>query len=364
MKKIFAFLTIVIAALAIISSVSLINAGSKQAGEVYTIDNAAVGNKVWRFDRGFDGSLTLSGSFSTHGNGTGSKLASQGAVILSEDGKWLLVVDAGSNQISVFCIKGNMPIFTDIESSHGTAPISLTIYGNLVYVLNNGSATIPSNIAGFWLSKYGILTYIPGSNQPLSGALNTSPEQIGFKPDGTVLVVTEKAANIIDTYTIDPNGVADAPVTTASNSPGPYGFAFNCNGYLVLSEAAANTMSSYYVSDLGTLRTLSGSLPDFGNAPCWVAITENGEFAYTTNAHGGTISGYTISSSGILNLFSSVAATVNIPALDLAFSTGSKFLYTLNGNDTTGFQVHPDGSLSWVTTVTGLPASTTGLAAT
>jgi hypothetical protein len=118
------------------------------------------------------------------------------------------------------------------------------------------------------------------------------------------------------------------------------------------------------MNDMGQLRTLSGSIPDFGNAPCWVITTENGKFAYTTNAHGGTISGYAISYSGTLSLFSSIAAKVNVPALDLAFSTGSRFLYTLNGNDITGFQAYSDGSLSWVTTVTGLPTSTTGLAAT
>ncbi len=362
-KKFLAIITILIALTATISATTLINAYPRRVGEVYTIDNAATGNNVLRFDRGPDGSLTASGTFSTGGKGTGSGLGSQGAVTLSQDSKWLLVVDAGSNQISVFQVQYNSLTLTDTESSHGIAPISITTNDNLVYVLNNGSTTMAGNIAGFWLSKNGMLTFIAGSNQPLSGPANTSPEQIGFNPEGNVLVVTEKAAGDIDTYTLC-SGVASAPIITPSNSPGPYGFAFNSDGVLVLSEAAANTLSSYKVSDNGYLTTLSGSMPTFGNAPCWVAISGNGQYAYTSNAHGGTISGFTISNFGTLNLFSSIAAKTSIPTLDLAFSTGSAFLYALNGNSITGFLVNLGGSINQVTTVSSLPASTSGLAAT
>lgn len=149
-----------------------------------------------------------------------------------------------------------------------------------------------------------------------------------------------------------------------SVSPGPYGFAYTSTGVLVLSEAVTNTLTSYNVSDNGTVRVLSGSMPTFGNAPCWVAITQDGKYAYTSNAHGGTISGFTVSSTGMLNLFSSISAETAVPTLDLAFSTGSQFLYAINGNAITGYQVYPDGSLTNVTYVNNLPMSITGLAAT
>ena len=55
-----------------------------------------------------------------------------------------------------------------------------------------------------------------GSIQPLSGPANTSPEQVGFNHDGNVLVVTEKAAGAIDTYTVGrsaiPSGTDSDPV--------------------------------------------------------------------------------------------------------------------------------------------------------
>ena len=58
-------------------------------------------------------------------------------------------------------------------------------------------------------------------------------------------------------------------------------------------------------------------------------------------------------------MVSSIAASVGTtaaPALDLAFSANSQFLYVLNGGPTgyggiTGYKVYGDGSLSQVTSI-------------
>jgi 6-phosphogluconolactonase len=358
-----------IASLLLLASPILLSTAAQppKPGVVYTIDNMPA-NSVLEFQAGPGHTLALDGTFSAHGSGTGAKLASQGALTLTEDGRWLLVVDAGSNQITVFQVNNDGSLtFASVTSSEGTAPISVTEHDGLVYVLDNGTRTTPGNIAGFSLGHNGALTFLPGSVQPLSGAPNTSPEQIGFNNDGNVLVVTEKAAGVIDTYVVGSKGVANPPTTTASNSAGPYGFAFTQQGYLVLSEAAAGTLSSYSVSDDGSLRTLSGSIPDFGIAPCWVAVSPDGDFVYTSNAHGGTISGYEVSGTGTLSLFSSVASKALTPTLDLAFGMSdnyhSQFLYVLDGSSITSFQAYQDGSIAQYATVGGLPASATGLAA-
>jgi 6-phosphogluconolactonase len=364
MKVLIAGLALCVMLLA--ASPLLATAGAAGSESVYTISNAAT-NSVLQYQASSNGALTLAGTYPTHGIGTGAKLASQGAVALTQNGRWLLAVDAGSNQVTVFSVNSNGNLtFASITGSQGTAPISVTVSDNVVYVLDNGTGTVPGNIAGFMLGSSGALTFIPGSVQPLSGPANTSPEQIGFGNSGRVLVVTEKAAGAIDTYQVGGNAVASSPTVTPSNSAGPYGFAFSSQGYLVLSEAATGTLSSYSVSNTGGLLTLSGSLPDFGNAPCWVAISPDGGFAYTSNAHGGTISVYSISGDGTMSLISSVAAKTSIPTLDLTFGTSghSSFLYVLNGNSITTFQVYADGSISQASSVSGLPAAATGLAAT
>ncbi len=365
--KFYSGIIIALAVLAVFSSVSLVSASPNQGtngysstckGAVYTIDNAATGNNVIMYERDANGALTLTGMFSTQGLGTGSHLASQGAVVLTDNDHWLLVVDAGSNQISVFKV-GSTLTLTDKVCSDGTMPVSITIHDDIVYVLNAGGTP---DIAGFYLSNNGKLFPIPNSIKPLSGVVNSQPEQIGFNNDGKVLVVTEVAANIIDTYTVNWAGVASWPMIHASNGPGPYGFAFNEKGYLVVSEAGTGTLSSYKVSDNGNLKLISGSVPDYGLAPCWVAIGNNG-LVYTSNAHGGTISDYKIMNNGMLVLITSIDATVNIPALDLAFSNDGSYMYNLNGNSITGFWVHHDGGLTQVTSVNGVPSSATGLAA-
>ena len=81
--------------------------GSRVVGHVYVNDNSAPINSVAGFDRHADGSLTaIPGSpFAVGGSGTGHPDASQGSLQLSGDGRYLLAVDAGSNQISVLRIK-------------------------------------------------------------------------------------------------------------------------------------------------------------------------------------------------------------------------------------------------------------------
>jgi 6-phosphogluconolactonase len=361
MKRVLVGLILALLALAATSSLGIASAAGH--GSVYTNDNAA-SNSVLQFQSSPGGVLTLVGTFLTHGSGTGSALASQGAVALTNDGRWLVTVDAGSKEITAFQVNPDGSLtFASKVASQGATPISVAIDDRVVYVLDAGTATVAGNIAGFTLGNNGQLTFIPGSNLPLGGSAGSSPEQIGFNNDGNVLVVTEKGANLIDTYTVGRNGVASGPATTTSNSAGPYGFAFTNQDTLVLSEAATGTLSSYAVSDDGTLRTLSGSIPDFGLAPCWVAVSHDGRYAYTSNAHGGTISGYSISDGGMLNLFSSVAAKTSIPTLDLTFSGNNQFLYALNGGQITTFQVYPGGSISQVSTTSGLPASASGLAA-
>ena len=338
-------------------------AAAATPNSIYTNDNSNAGNSILQYTTGPNGALTSAGTFSTGGTGTGSALASQGAIAVTQNGHWLITVDAGSNQVTVFHINPDGSLtFASITGSHGTTPVSLTVYKNdLVYVLDGGTSTVAGNIAGFTLSSSGQLTFITGSVEPLGGAAGSSPEQIGFNNNGAVLVVTEKAANLIDTYVVGRDGIAAAPISTPSNSPAPYGFAFNNRGFLVVSEAATGTLSTYTVSDDGALGAISVSVPDFGLAPCWVAVSPDGRFAYTSNAHGGTISGYAVSGTGVLSLISSVGGTASIPTLDLAFNNNGHLLFALNGGQITSFRASPDGSLTSLASVS-VPASSAGLA--
>src|SRR5947209_4964380 len=83
--------------------VGQVSAHPDVVGHVYVNDNTAGANTVAGFARHADGTLTpLAGSpFSVGGAGTGTVTGSQGSIQESSDGRYLLVADAGSNQISV-----------------------------------------------------------------------------------------------------------------------------------------------------------------------------------------------------------------------------------------------------------------------
>src|SRR5713226_2988183 len=143
-------------------------AASDVVGYVYVNDNTTGVNTVAGFDRRADGTLTpIPGSpFAAGGAGTGHATASQGALQLSADGRYLLAVDAGSDQISVLRIRpdGSLQI-ADTVSSNGVNPVSIAVHDDLVYVANADPAS--PNYTGFRLNPGGHLRAIAGSTVSL-----------------------------------------------------------------------------------------------------------------------------------------------------------------------------------------------------
>lgn len=344
-------------------------AANPAVGAVYALSNAPAGNAVLAFSRHADGTLSELGSFATGGLGSGGGLGSQGAVVLSDDGRLLVAVDAGSDEISSFTVdtQGSLTI-ADRVASGGDHPISVTIHDGLVYALNDGGA---GNIAGFTIDGSGDLAPIAGSSRPLSGA-GVAPAQVEFSPDGESLVVTEKGTNRITTYAVDADGVAGTPTFIASAGATPFGFAFDDRGRIYVSEAFggapnASTLSVYSVFDGGTT-LIDGPNATTESAACWVVVTKNGQFAYTANTGSGTISGFAIAQDGSVSLITPDGATGTTgggPA-DLALSANGRFMYARVGGASpavAAFRIGGRGDLEPLGSVT-VPAGVVGLAGT
>lgn len=338
-------------------------------GAVYTLTNAASGNAVAIFDRAADGSLTPDGTVPTGGLGTGAGLGSQGAIAL--DRGRLFAVNAGDDTVSMLRAGHRGRVWLeDVAPSGGAGPISVTAHGRLVYVVNAGDASTPANISGFRI-VWGQLVPLPGSSRPLSSA-TPGPAQIEFSPNGRQLVVTEKATNLIVTYAVDGNGHASGPNAQPSAGMTPFGFAFNRRSRLIVSEAFggapdASVLSSYSLAGNGTITPITPNVATTETAACWVIVTMNGRYTYTTNTGSNSISGYRIGHDGSLMLLDAdgVTATTGAGPLDLALSRSSRFTYSLNGGvpEIQGFAVDGDGSLDVLGAVGGLPAGSVGLAA-
>ena len=347
---------------------------SPVVGHVYVNDNTAGTNTIGAFDRHADGSLTReAGSpFAAGGAGTGAGLASQGALQISPDGRFLIAADAGSNQISVLRISrhGSLHLVRDgVVSSGGVLPVSVAIHGSLVYVANAG--TTGSNYTGFRLREGGRLTPVPGSAAALP--TGSQPGDVLFDGTGSKLAGTRVGSSMIDSFTVGRGG----RLTAAPGSPfpaqglGPFGSEFRpaSPDQLFVSNAHNTATDSGTVSafrDLGNgVLSPIGSSPfaDQQMAPCWVEITHNGQFLFTVNTASGTISRYSIAPGGALTLLGStpVRASGGVGAVDARLSPGGHYLYV--DESKTGavgaFTVHGGNLTELAGSPTSLPTGAT-----
>ncbi len=343
---------------------SIENRKSPKGHFLYTETNEAGTNQVYTYRIGDDGSLSLQGSVASGGAGTGAGLGSQGALTLSPDHDWLFVVNAGSNSVSSFKVRNDGSLSLEhTENSDGTMPVSLSIHENLLYVLNFGS----DNIHGFRIGSGGSMTHIDGSTKPLSGTAVVAP-QIAFTPNGNWLIVTEKATNKVSSYKVKFDGSVASGLFTASTGQTPFGFDFGRDDALVVTNAAggaagAGSATSYHIGANGIPHAVNGAIPNSQGAPCWLATTKYGRFAFVSNTGSNTISSYYIAPGGYLFLVDKAAASTDNSPADIVVAKNNYNVYALTAKSGTIGEFHRKffGGLERTGSVSGLPASTTGL---
>jgi len=291
--------------------------GSNVVGHVYVNDNTTGENTIAGFDRHADGTLTpLAGSpFAAGGAGTGKGIGSQGALERSADGRYLLAVDAGSGQISVLRIRhdgGLTPVAGGPVSSGGPEPVSIAVHGDLVYVANSGKGE--NNYSGFTLGAGGHLRTLAGSTVALPEGSEAG--DVLFNGTGTNLVGARINTSLIDSFAVGEDGrLTAAPGSPfAAQAPGPFGSEFRPTNpsQLFVSNAhggpGAGSVSAFSVAGDGTLSSIGSSpFADKETAPCWVEISHDGRFLFTTNTASGSVSRYRIADGGSLELLGSTA---------------------------------------------------------
>lgn len=345
--------------------------GSAAVGHVYVNDNTTGRNTIAGFDRHADGSLTaIAGSpFDAGGAGTGAPFGSAGGLQETADGRYLLATDPASNDISVLRIKPNGALqLVEVTASNGRQPTSIAVHGSLVYVANGGAGA--SNYTGFRLNAGGHLSAIPGSTFALPD--NALPGHVLISPDGHRLVATRVGPSAgpswLDGFRIG----ADGHLTAAPGSPfaaqriGPFGSTFSPTNpdRLFVSNAhdgaGAGSVSVYDVAADGSLTAIAGSpFADNQTAPCWVAISPDGETLFAVNTASGSISRYTVASDGTLGLVGSTVLAGPAPrrAFDAAVAPDGGSLYVVNAaGGISAFTV--DGTT--IREIAGSPVATPG----
>ncbi len=340
---------------------SAVASTSPVVGHLYVNDNTAPQNTIAAFDRHADGTLTpVPGSpFPAGGMGDSAAPASQGSLQEALDGKFLLAVDPGSNQISVMRIGvlGRLqPVSRGVVSSGGSEPISIAVFNHVVYVANAGPTH--SNYTGFTISNIGRLRPIAGSTFPLPS--KAEPGDILFNKDGALLAGTRVGTSQIDTFAVGKGHL----LTPAPNSPisdsvaGPFGSEFSPTvpGRLYVSNAHGGpgdgSVWAFNVASDGTLKAIGGApVPDDQTAPCWVEISHDGRYLFTVNTAVATISSYAIDTNGGLTLLGTTAMkdATGLGPVDARLSPDGTTLWVVDSNGfVSGFSVS-GGSLTELT---------------
>jgi 6-phosphogluconolactonase (cycloisomerase 2 family) len=332
-------------------------AGADHAVFVQT-DNTA-GNAVVAYHRAADGALALAGTYPTGGLGgqlSGSvvdHLASQGSLRYDQRRALLYAVNAGSNTVSVFAVRGDRLALRQVIGSGGAFPVSVAIHGDLVYVLN---AENGGSVHGYWAAE-GRLVPIPGSTRSLhlnpaaTPQFTNTPGQAAFSPDGNQLIVTTKAnGSDIDVFGVHGNGRL-SPDPAVNPEPGavPFAITFDPSGHLVIADAGTNAVSTFALGRSGDLTPLD-AVATGQAATCWIAA--DGSLLFASNAGSATISGYSSGAGGGLTLLGQTATDPG--TVDAAVTPSGRFLYVQTGGNgvVDEFAIGNGGSLTEVGHVT------------
>jgi hypothetical protein len=307
---------------------------------VQTNDPTPGQNAIDAFSRNTTtGCLTKIGRFPTGGTGVynfddriGPDDHAQ-EVMISPDRKYLLTVNGGSDTIAVFRINADGSL-TAVKgspfSSNGIHPVSIGITSdNKVYVVNqNGDPNRPNNAApnytGFRLVPgNGRLNPIPFSTVNLPA--HSSPAQALVSGDGFLfgdLFLTTPWAglpgadflppfgSLLDAFHVDANGrlteVSGSPlrpflnsqVTADINSRYLLGMWLHPTlPILYATSVVTNRLAVYTYNSEGQLNFVTDIAVGGADAitVCWVIVSPDGKFIYTSNAGSNSISAFDIS---------------------------------------------------------------------
>lgn len=335
----------------------------------FTTSNNAVENQLIRYQSGASGVFTETGRFATGGRGTGRNLGAADSVAISQDRRWLVTNNAGSDQVSVFRLGARGPRLTEVRDSGGKLPLSIAVSGRRVYVLNSGSG----DVASFRLTATGRLVPLgDGAVRPLTsaGALATD---LGVTADGRFLVIAERGVDHLTSYAIGRGGVlaqTSQSVATVAKTP----FALSFRGGVVYVTFAGqgpeqSAVAAYRPNRQGLLTPLGEPVFSMQTAACWAALSPRRWLLYTANAGSHTLTGLRLGARGGLGLLnpdgiSVVTGSGNNPR-DMSFSQDGKTLAViLSGEHAMAlYRLGSGGVLTLWQTVTGVPGGAAGLVA-
>jgi hypothetical protein len=341
------------------ASAATAHVGPGQTPAVFVQTDNTAGNTIVAYTPTASGGLQQAGSYPTGGTGGATSgsvvdhLSSEGSLSYDRQAGLLYAVNAGSNTLTVFRVRGDRLIRSQVVSSGGQFPVSIAVHGGQVFVLNAwGGATV----AGF-LQVAGYLIPVPSWTRNLGLGTSSStvftgtPGQVGFTPDGSQLVVTTKnAANTVDVFRDSLFGPSAEPTVTSLPGTIPFGFTFDQYGHLALVETGAGAVATFAIAPGGTLTQLDSAATGQA-ATCWITAAPQGTL-YASNAGSATESALSTQPDGAVTLLGNTPTDAG--TVDAAVSSDGRYLYVQAGGpgNVDAYRIGPGGTLTGTGSVT------------
>jgi 6-phosphogluconolactonase (cycloisomerase 2 family) len=358
----------------------------------YVNANIVNGNAVLAYDIQADGSLNaLSGSpFLTGGRGFFDPSFALGPFDVDQemavDRNVLYAVNAGSNDISALRIAedGSLsPLHGQPFSSGGSTPVSLGVHDRYLVALNSAQDPAQADdgsLPGLTASAIqldGGLRLLKTSASPLTA--DAQPSQVLTTDTGPFVFNAEfPGGGHLNAFFQEPNGKlvqTDSvllPMEANNVQPLPLGLWTNPRApYVYVGFVNTNEIGVYTVTKAGKLQFVR-KVPNSGVAVCWLRVSDDGRFLYTSNTTDNSMSVYDLSApaSPVEIQHISVGGTGGVEQFSL--TQDGHFLYLLQeenssasagkGNRLYAFQVDGDSGklrlLSDLTTELQLPPNT------
>jgi hypothetical protein len=267
-------------------------------------------------------------------------------VVVNQAHTLLFAVNQGSDSIAVFNIQKNgglKPVDGSPFPSGGKAPGSLGISGDTLLVVNRSrdgvrdlEANAP-NYTSFKIAQDGKLTQVPGSN--VQAAPATAPTAIQAAPQGGVAFGPSDGGPIRG-FSIDASGkLVSAPGSPFTAPPSAYPASYDPKAefalgtgvhptkpYVYMPLPTAPALAVYKYDKAGTL-TFVNAVPTVGAfLPCWIAITKDGRWLYTTSAATNNVTAFDITNPAKPVQIQSIGFMDPGNAWNLALDPTDKFL--------------------------------------
>jgi 6-phosphogluconolactonase len=245
------------------------------------------GGSIAAFPLKDDGSLSEASAFVQH-KGSSIDTARQAgphahSATFSPDNRFALFSDLGLDKILVYrldvshgTLKPNDPAFGSVKAGSGPRHLAFHPNGHFVYEINE---MVPSITVFSYDSQHGVLKEIEQvSAQPDNYAgTNNSGAEVVMHPSGRFLYASNRGADTIAVFTIDPQkGTLSKPVQVSTQGKTPRNFAIDPTGaYLFAANQGSDTIVVFRIdAKTGTL-TPTGTVLTVKSPVC-VAFADAG----------------------------------------------------------------------------------------